>query len=134
MTALTDATPETAIMDYMLDMQSTYKIAWPNVPFTPVIGQSFYRTAFLSAPSTRLTHGKADIHTGIFQVDAVVPAKKGAIPALELARAVQARFDRKNITSNGIKIQIIDPPALGPHRPDADWYIIPVSITYKILN
>ena len=134
MTALTDATAETAIMNHLLDMQDTYEVAWPNVPFTPTVGQSYYRTAFLGVPPERLTHGKADLHTGIFQVDAVVPAKKGAIPAVNLARAVQTRFDRQSITSNGIKIQIIDPPALGPHRSDADWYIVPVSITYKILN
>jgi hypothetical protein len=133
MTALADATAETAIMDHLKDMQSTYKVAWPNVPFTPKVGESYYRTAFLSVPSERLTHGNADRHTGIFQVDAVVPAKKGVIPALTLARAVQVRFDRQSITSNGIKIQIIDPPALGPHRSNADWYIIPVSITFKII-
>ena len=134
MTALSDASPEIAIVEHLKTLYTAYQIAWPNVRFTPAIGTPFYRTAFLAVPSERLTHGKADRHTGIFQVDAAVPARAGAPVAINMARAIASHFDRKKITGSGATAEIIRPPSLGPHRQDVDWYIVPVSVTYTILN
>lgn len=135
MTALSDASAETGMMAHLKAMTGGVKIVWPNTaPYQPVNGTPYYRVSFLSVPSVRLGFGKADEHTGIFQVDAVSPGKGGVIPALAMARAVQSHFDRQNITENGIKVQIIKAPTLGPHMQDADWYTIPVSITYTIMN
>lgn len=135
MTALTDASAENGLIKHLKTLAGGVKIVWPNTAaYQPVYGTPFYRVSFLAGPSERLTHGNADRHTGIMQVDAVSPSKSGMAPAIILARKVAAHFDRRDISENGITARIIKAPSLGPHMQDDDWYTIPVSITYTIMN
>ena len=135
MTALINAAPEEAMIAKLTEIIGSYKVAWPNVKFTPEAETPHYRTAFLAVPAQRLGHGSCDTFKGIFQVDVYVPSKDGALRAIALARAVATQFDRAIITDdNGTKIRVIRPPALGPHGQEVDWYYVPVSITYQIVN
>jgi len=135
MTALSDASPEIAMTTHLKTLTGTVKVVFPNTaPYSPVIGTQYYRVAFLPVPSQRLTMGKADKHTGILQVDVVCPSKQGLFPAIVLARSVAFHFDRKTLIENGIKVRIIKAPSVGLPMQDPDWYTIPVSITYEILN
>lgn len=135
MTALADASPEIAMIEHLKTLTGSVKVVWPNTaPYSPVIGTAYYRVAFLPIPSERLTLGNADRHSGILQVDIVVPSKAGLFTALNMARAVAQHYDRQTLVENSVKVRIIKAPSLGPHLQDPDWYTIPVSITYETLN
>ena len=134
MTALPDTSSEEALIAHFKTLAGTTPVAWPNVLYTPVTGTSYYRVNFLGAPVDRLTHGNADRHTGIMQIDCVIPSKKGELAAISLARAVASHFDRIDLSGdNGEKIKTIKPPYLGPGQQENDWYFVPVSITYSII-
>lgn len=134
MSSLSDASAEIAIKARLKGCIGTYKVAWPNVKFTPVTGTAYYRTAFLYPDSERLTHGNTSRHRGIFQVDAMVPANRGDELALVMARTVAAYFDNQKLYENGVAVEIIKTPALGPPIQEVDWYGIPVSIYFTIMN
>ena len=135
MTALSGAAPEEALIASLNTIIGSYKVAWPNVQFTPEAETPYYRVFFIPVTPERLGHGNCDTFKNIFQVDVVVPAKDGALRAIALARAVATHFDREIlIDDNGTKLRIIRPPALGPPGQDVDWYYVPVSITYEIIN
>ena len=135
MTALVGTAPEEAMIARLNTIIGSYKVAWPNVEFNPEVETPYYRASFLPVPPQRLGHGNCDAFKNIFQVDVVVPAKDGALRAIALARAVATHFDREIlIDDNGTKLRIIRPPALGPPGQDVDWYYVPVSITYEIIN
>ncbi len=134
MTALTDATVENALKDHLKECVGSYKVAWPNVTFKPVVGIPYYRAYFLSMDSTRLGFDVSDRHSGIFQIDAVVPSNTGITTAITMARTVASQFENEKIVSGGITIKVIAAPSLGPQTQEVDWYFIPVSILYTLLN
>jgi len=136
MTAIAGTKPEETLIARLKTATGSYKVVWPNVAvYQPVIGTPYYRAMFLPVPPQRLTHGKADRHIGIFQIDVVYPAKQGLLTVLSAARAIASHFDRYSVTdADGYRIRVIKPPAVNPHQQDIDWYAIPVSITYEILN
>ena len=134
MSSLTDASAETALIEHLKLCAGSYKIAWPNVKFTKVVGTPYYRTAFMYAGGERLTHGNSSRHRGIFQVDAMIPANRGNESALVMARTVAVYFENQKLYENGVAVEIIKPPALGPPIQEVDWYGIPVSIYFSILN
>jgi len=135
MTALAGTEPEEGLVAHFKLLSLTTKVVWPNAaPYSPVLGTAYYRVAFLAVPSERLTMGKADRHAGILQIDCVSPSKQGLFPALAMARAVALHFDRQRLVQAGVAIHIIKAPSVGAHGQDPDWYTIPVSITYEIIN
>ena len=134
MSSLTGSTAETLLMERLKDCVGAYKVAWPNVKFTPIVGTAYYRTSFIYPAGERLTHDNAGRFRGIFQVDAVVPAGKGNATVLSMARTVAAYFDNQKLTGSGVSVEIIKTPALGPGLQEVDWYFIPVSIYYSVLN
>lgn len=134
MSSLTDNTAETLLIEHLKGCIGTYKVAWPNVKFTPTVGTAYYRTAFIYPGANRLTHDNTSRYKGIFQVDAVVPAGTGNVTVLTMARTVAAYFDNQKLTDSGISVEIKNPPSLGPGMQEVDWYFIPVSISYSILN
>jgi len=134
MSSLTDASAETALVEHLKGCIGTYKVAWPNVKFTRVVGTPYYRTAFIYPESERLTYSNTGQHKGIFQVDAMIPSNRGNILALTMARTVAAYFDNQKLIENGVTVQIIKTPTLGPEIQEVDWYGIPVSIFYTIMN
>jgi len=135
MTALIGTAPEEALIVSLETIIGDYKVAWPNVKFDPEAETPYYRASFLPVPPQRLGHGNCDKFINIFQVDVVVPAKDGALRAIALARAVATHFDRLTLTDdNGTKLRVIRPPAIAPHGQEVDWYYVPVSVTYEIIN
>jgi hypothetical protein len=135
MTALQNSKPEEAILDYIKVSITDLRVAYPNIPFTPVVGTGFYRVHFMPIPSVRLGFGKADRHSAILQIDANCPIKNGMLEAVEMARTIETLFDRLElITDDGVKVRFIDAPYSNNHFEDADWYKIPVSMTYTIIN
>jgi len=143
MTALADASAEIGLMAHLESLADGIQIVWPNTePYQPDLEDSYYRVSFLAVPSTRLGFGNADEHKGLLQIDCVVPVKTGMLPALVMARRIQSHFDRQNIIENGVKVQIIEAPSIEPHQyislnektTRSNWYMIPVSIVYSIMN
>lgn len=134
MSSLIDDTAETLLIERLKGCIGAYKVAWPNVKFTPKVGDAYYRTAFIYPGSERLTHDNTGRYRGIFQVDAVIPSGIGNKLALTMARTVAAYFDNQKLTDSGVSVEIRQTPALGPGMQEVDWYFIPVSISYSILN
>lgn len=134
MSALTDDTAETLLIEHLKGCVGSYSVAWPNVRFTPTVGTAHYRTAFIYPDPERLTHSNSSRHRGIFQVDAVVPSGTGNVTALAMARVVTQHFDNQKLTDGDVAVEIIKSPGLGPERQDQNWYAIPVSIFYTVMN
>ena len=134
MSALTDATVEDLLKTELKKCIGDYKVAWPNAAFKTVTGTPYYRAFFLGVPPERIGYGNTDRHTGILQVDAVVPARTGITTPLTMARAVAVQFDRGKIMSGTITIRVIKSPAVGTPLSEVDWYYIPVSVTYTLLT
>ena len=134
MSALIDDAVENLLKTELKKCIGDYKVAWPNTAFKKVANTPYYRVSFLGVPSQRIGYGTTDEHTGILQVDAVVPARTGITTALTMARAVGVQFDRAKIVGDDFTIRVIKSPALGPQMSEVDWYYIPVSITYTLLT
>jgi hypothetical protein len=133
MTSLDNSLPEETIMEYLKSGFPDNRIAWPNKSFTPKETENWLRASFLPVPPERIGFDESDKHSGIFQVDVTVPSQKGILPAVTISRAVEKLFNKIVLTTeDGVKLRFIDPPKTNPHRQDANWYIIPVSITYTI--
>lgn len=134
MSALTADTAETLLIEHLKGCVGSYEVAWPNVRYSPTVGSAHYRTAFIYPDPERLTHSNSSRHRGIFQVDAVVSSGTGNATALTMARAVTQHFDNQKLTDGGVTVEMIKSPALGPGRQEQDWYAIPVSIFYTVMN
>lgn len=134
MSVLADDTAETLLIEHLKTCVGSYGVAWPNVRYSPTVDSPHYRTAFIYPDPERLTHSNSSMHKGIFQVDAVVPANTGNVTALTMARTVAEHFDNQKISGDNVTVEIIKNPALGPGMQETDWYFIPVSIFYTIMN
>lgn len=112
--------------------------AMPLVDYQPVPSVSYYdvRPLLTAEPEHfGLAYGNADIHKGVFQVDAVIPDGGGEALGLRLAAAVADRFPIGTLLSaSGRRLEIINTPSIGPAVKDAPWVRFPVSIPWRLIR
>lgn len=83
---------------------STTPIAWPNVSFTPPVGEPWVRLSILSAGSDQIevapTGSRTFRHDGTVAVQVFVPSNEGDGEARTLAEQVAAIF--RGVTASGV--------------------------------
>jgi hypothetical protein len=114
-------------------------VALPFVdpPFAPTLKVAYLEIhpILRAAPQHfGISYGNPDIHTGIFQVDAVVPKGTGEAQGLRLADAVASRFPiGTRLAAGDDSLEINNIPAIAPAIMDAPWVRFPVSIPYRVI-
>lgn len=112
-------------------------IAYPLVAYSPTIGTAYLDArAPLRAVPEQYGHAfDSDvIHSGIFQVDAVMPDGKGEGPGLDLSALVAARFVAgTELDAGGHLLRVMAPPAIAASIKDAPWVRFPISIPYRLV-
>jgi hypothetical protein len=108
-------------------------IAWPNKPFTPVVGSPYLRATMMPAePLTIASFVQGENrYSGIMQVDVFVPDGDGTKRATTIADIVGNHFKRGlTVAAQTFSILIRRPPyMLSPYK-DGAWWGIPVRVYY----
>lgn len=105
-------------------------VAWENINYTPSSTTLFLRPTMIPAPTTQASLGDdgKDLHEGIFQVDVFIPDNQGRTTWPD---AIADHFKRGTVlTQNSVDVRIRN-VSIGVGAKDANFYIVPVSITYQ---
>lgn len=112
------------------------QIAYENQSFTPMANVLYLEEHFM--PNLKDQVGIEDTSTddyeGIYQVTVKAPADKLRFTGQEQARLVSAHFPRgAQYTAGGVTVRITR-TQVNPGFIDADRYIVPVSIYWRVLS
>jgi hypothetical protein len=105
-------------------------IAWPNVPFTPVTGQTYLRTQFAPTSRRPVVVGPSPEQRleGLFFVTVYTPEYKGADEGMRLADRIMQRFNgSSSITASTVTVRLDYSEARLPLH-DPPFFAIPVEI------
>ncbi len=123
----------------LMPMSPVRQIAWPNVPFTPVIGSPYL--AVNDFPTDTITRTVANdgtaIYEGFLQVSVFWPVGQGLIGVKELAGHVAAYFKRGTaIQRNGVGpvVRIERAPVIAAPIIEPAWVQVPVTVYWRSFN
>lgn len=108
-------------------------IAYENVEYNPIVGQSYLRAWLLPGETTSLTLGPGNIleYLGVYQIDCLCPKNQGWAPAKVKAGKLLTHFrpgismTYQNLTVKSWKAYC-DSGSI-----DGDFYKVSVSIEYR---
>lgn len=109
------------------------RVAYQNVPFTPVNGET-YLAAFTLPADTRSQDLKGDhrAYVGVFQVSVVAPKGVGSGGALTIANNLNTLFPvNGRYASGGFTVQVMSPASAAQGIPSDNSYTVPVSFRYR---
>lgn len=106
--------------------------AWPNVNFNPTKGTAWLKVDHLPAQPVRRSIGVngQNAYPGVFQVMVNWPPGVGAGDAQTRADAIANHFPLGAVYG-GVRVAAV---RCGPPLSDAEWFSIPVSITYELVT
>lgn len=112
------------------------KIAFPNVPFTPLNGQTYLEATF--RPNITEAIGVPFRSTvnrqGLLQISVFAPAGVGTIAPHQAAARIAVMFKYgTKIGRNGVTVEIDVAPRVAPSMDETDWTQIPVVIAWRCL-
>jgi hypothetical protein len=104
-------------------------VAWPNVPFTPVVGTTFLRAEFIPVTRRPAVAGPdpAQRFSGQFYVTVCTPEERGAAEAMALADALVLHFNGSSSLPTNSVVRLEYSEAKMPLH-DPPFYVIPVEI------
>lgn len=104
-------------------------VAWENIDYKPDSTTLFLRATSLPGDTLQECLGEdgLDSHVGIFQVDVFIPDGKGRSTWPD---AIADHFHRQVLAQNGVNVRITT-VSIGAAGKDENFYIVPVSITYR---
>lgn len=107
-------------------------VAWQSVKFTPPQGM-YLRSFILPGQTASLDlAGKHRAYVGAHQISVVAPTGKGLGAAEAVAKAIEALYPLNlRLTGSGLTVQVVSPVTIGSSVPDEDWFLIPVSYSYR---
>lgn len=120
--------------DWTTDRDTTLRIAWQNVPFTPVTGETYLRVFLLPAlTDSQDLEGKHRAYTGIFQINIVCPAGTGSKLVEDIAEELESLFplNLRMATTSG-PVLVYTPMSVGPALPDGGTFTLPVWCRYRM--
>lgn len=119
---------------------NSLRVAYPNVPFTaPKTSATalWLRANYLPADTVSLgvVYNSHQQHYGFLQVDVMYSAGGGERPALRMAAALTAYFERgTRLTSDSFIIEVVRRPFRNSTLKDDPWIQIPVRIPYTCFS
>ena len=128
---------ETALFGHVRDLEvDGARVAWPNVPFTPVVDETYIRVQHLRNANTRLfvKGSAAHLRQGILQLTVAGPLDGGADPVTERAAQIAAQFPADlPLFSGGVKVRVQAAPGVStPEKVDSSWNVR-VDVPYEAL-
>lgn len=106
-------------------------IAYENQAYSPVPGTPYQRVTLLTAEPDNREIGPGYTERGIFQVDLFYPEGTGPAAATARAALIRSTFAyATELTSGGVKVNIIATPEIGAARADGDRFHVPVKIRW----
>lgn len=121
----------TAELDqHLSQMTDLPDVAWPNVSFTPDASKIHLQVSVLPADGSIYSFGYGEETPGVYQVSVAAPTGLGSGAAQEMADKVRDHF-ASNRKIGDVHIEAIN---YGPAQFDEAWYVIPVSINWRIFH
>lgn len=127
---------ESALQNHLATMSGIIDIAWPNVPFSPVVGTPYLRFNILFAEPTQSTLGTTGTneHRGFAQIDCVYPSAEGTASQRAMAGLITERFKRgTDIIASGQTITVLNVYPSG-RTEDGDWLTVPITINFRSIT
>lgn len=124
---------ESRLASWAAGRSTPLRVAYENVPFTPVAGETYLRAWLLPAQTTAEDlAGSLRTYRGVFQIDIVRPINGGAGPALDIAADLNTQFPvNGRYISGAVTVQVISPASAGPGLQEENAYVVPVSFEYR---
>lgn len=109
------------------------RIAFEDVKFTPVTGETYLRCFTLPArTASGDLEGKHRLYTGIWQVNIVKPSNGGLGTAGAIADELETIFPvNLQLEDGSFMVSVITPMGPGPLITDSNISTIPVYCTYR---
>ena len=109
------------------------RVAYENVPFTPISGETYVVAHTLPADTESLDlKGDHRGYRGVFQANIVRPAGTGSGPARTQAASLALHFPMNaRYTSGSFTVQVVSPASDGPGITADESYTVPVSFRYR---
>lgn len=117
---------------------SAPRVAWRNLAFTPILGETYLRPAILPANSDYGSVGtNMRRHIGLYQVNVVGPIAVSAVPQDQIADAIVELYINQAISRNGILVRIGKTdggingiPYVSSELTVGGWRTVPVTIPW----
>lgn len=112
------------------------RIAWPNVKYEPLGGESYLQVSFAVAEPRQFELGDSgrNLQRGIYTVSVVSPPGHGIGDALRIADGVRSHFKRGiDLSAGAFAVTLIKAWA-APSFPRDGWLVTPVTITWQALT
>lgn len=125
-----------ALEDHLEAMDPYLPTVWQNkTPAAPIDFNDPHQKAFLLPVPTKLMHlrQKTELHSGIFQVNLCYPTGIGAYDVDARAAAIARHYLGRKLEVDGFKVEIVGYPAIAAPVTQTP-YVVPVSISYKLIN
>lgn len=108
------------------------RIAWPNIPYTPLAGETYLEPTFGAAEPRQAEIGTSgrNRQAGFYRVRIVTPAGQGLGGATRLADEICAHFPRGLDLAAGSFAVTIARGWAAPAFSRESWFILPVTITW----
>lgn len=114
-------------------------VAWPDIPFTPVVGTPYLEPTVLPNKTdfAGVGVGSPHRHFGLLQVNVHGPQGQGSAPTSEIADQIMEHFAPDTVIArNGVRVRIgaFDGGTAVPYRSQGfngnGFRVIPVTIPY----
>lgn len=110
------------------------EVAWQNVQFEPTVGSAYACVDLLPAKTNELFLDQTGRdYRGIIQVSLYMPAGTGAAAAEALVTSLDSSI-AGSFTDGPIQVTLTAPLCAAPALAAADWYMVPVSGTYRVVT
>jgi hypothetical protein len=121
-----------SMLETELDAVLSIAVAWENVDFSPTTAVPYAQAFMLPAAPANVEMGPGYTEQGVMQVNLFYPKNEGASAALATAEAIRSGFPyAASFTDSGVTLNIIATPEIGPARPDADRFMVPVKVRFQ---
>lgn len=111
----------------------TKRIAWPNVRYEPLKGETYLEARFAMSEPRQAeigTNGR-NLQSGLYTVSIVSPAGHGEGEPMQLADAVRALFPRGlDLSAGAFAVTIVKTWAAPSFARDG-WHVLPVTIAWQ---
>lgn len=112
-----------------------HRVAWQNVPFTPVHGELYLRPALIPAQTDSIDmEGKHRGYTGVFQVNIIAPSGSGSGAAETVAADLAALYpvNLRIVIDTTQYVMVLRPVSVAPQIQHEGTFTLPAYFYYRM--